>query len=212
MDKKHEILNAAFDIFSEKGYHMSVAELAKAVNIKTPSLYSHFESKDEIIELVVRDEIERYYSFLKGKMLEVSSFSCKEAMKSLYGSVIDYFSKDKRLRFWRAVPFIQNQQLKSISTQLIVDNDRNFKQQMEQCFSRGQSDGEIRQDVSPGALRLYLCMIQGVLDGMLYILMNFAISTLLMNCLRHIGMVFVSMAPDIMHRKIRDGLKNSTTI
>ena len=167
MDKKHEILNAAFDIFSEKGYHLSVAELAKAVNIKTPSLYSHFESKDEIIELVVRDEIERYYSFLKGKMLEVSSFSCKEAMKSLYGSVIDYFSKDKRLRFWRAVPFIQNQQLKSISTQLIVDNDRNFKQQMEQCFSKGQSNGEIRPDVSPGALRLYLCMIQGVLDGML---------------------------------------------
>ncbi|NLC44219.1 MAG: TetR/AcrR family transcriptional regulator, partial [Clostridiales bacterium] len=133
MDKKHEILKAAFDIFCEKGYHLSVSELAGAVSIKTPSLYSHFASKDEIIELVIRDEIQRYYSCLTAKMLEVSSLSCKEAMKSLYGYVIDYFSKDKRLRFWRAVPFIQNQQLKSISTQLIVDNDRNFKQQMEQC-------------------------------------------------------------------------------
>lgn len=167
MDKKHEILKAAFDIFCEKGYNLTVSELAGAVNIKTPSLYSHFASKDEIIELVIRDEIQRYYSCLTAKMLEVSSLSCKEAMKSLYGYVIDYFSKDKRLRFWRAVPFIQNQQLNSISSQLIVDNDRIFKQQMEQCFSKGQANGEIRPDVSPGALRLYLCMIQGVLDGML---------------------------------------------
>ena len=46
MDKKQEILMAAFDIFCEKGYHLSVAELAGAVKIKTPSLYSHFASKD----------------------------------------------------------------------------------------------------------------------------------------------------------------------
>ena len=37
----------------------------------------------------------------------------------------------------------------------------------ENGFSTGQSKGEIRQDVSPGALRLYFCMIQGILDGML---------------------------------------------
>ena len=36
MDKKQEILMAAFDIFCEKGYHLSVAELAGAVKIKTP--------------------------------------------------------------------------------------------------------------------------------------------------------------------------------
>jgi len=167
VDKKHEILKAAFDIFCEKGYHLSVSELADAVNIKTPSLYSHFANKDEIIELVIRDEIQRYYSCLTDKMLEASNLSCKEAMKILYVYVIDYFSKDKRLRFWRALPFIQNQQLNSISAQLIADNDRIFKQQMEQCFSKGLDNGEIRPDVSPGALRLYLCMIQGVLDGML---------------------------------------------
>lgn len=167
MDKKHEILKAAFDIFCERGYHLSVAELARAVNIKTPSLYSHFESKDEIIELVIRDEIQRYYRCLTEKILEVKNLSCRDAMKSLYVHVIDYFSEDNRLRFWRAIPFIQNQQLKNISAQLIEDNDRVFKQQIQQCFAKGKSKGEIRQDVSPGALRLYFCMIQGVLDGML---------------------------------------------
>ena len=80
MDKKQEILMAAFDIFCEKGYHLSVAELAGAVKIKTPSLYSHFASKDEIIELVVRDEIERYYAYLHKWMLKIEGLYCKEAM------------------------------------------------------------------------------------------------------------------------------------
>lgn len=48
--------------------------------------------------------------------------------------------------------------------------------------------------------------------GCFYILKNLSISAMLMNCLRHIGMVFASLAPNIMHRKIRYGLKNSTTI
>ena len=167
MDKKQEILMAAFDIFCEKGYNLSVAELAGAVKIKTPSLYSHFASKDEIIELVVRDEIERYYAYLHEWMLKIGALNCKEAMKNLYNFVIEYFSKDKRLRFWRAITFIPNQQLNSLFAQLISEKDAIFKQKMHRCFLKGQSNGEIRPDVSLGSLRLYLCMIQGVLDGML---------------------------------------------
>ena len=90
MDKKQEILMAAFDIFCEKGYHLSVAELAGAVKIKTPSLYSHFASKDEIIELVVRDEIERYYAYLHEWMLKIEGLYCKEAMKNLYNLVFGF--------------------------------------------------------------------------------------------------------------------------
>ena len=167
MDKKQEILMAAFNIFCEKGYCLTVAELAGAVKIKTPSLYSHFASKDEIIELVVRDEIERYYAYLHEWMFKIGALSCKEAMKNLYNLVIEYFSKDKRLRFWRAITFIPNQQLNSLFAQLISEKDAMFKQKMQRCFLKGQSNGEIRPDVSLGSLRLYLCMIQGVLDGML---------------------------------------------
>ncbi len=166
MDKKQEILNAAFDIFCEKGYHLSVSELASAVKIKTPSLYSHFESKDEIIEQVIRNEIQRYYHSLGERMVKAENLSCKEAMKNLYEFMIEYFSKDNRLRFWRAIPFIPNQQLHSLCVQLISEKDAIFKQQMQRCFLKGQSQGEIRQDACPGALRLYFCMIQGVLDGM----------------------------------------------
>lgn len=166
MDKKQEILKAAFDIFSQKGYQLSVAEIAASVNIKTPSLYSHFGSKDEIIEQVIRHEIDRFYSQLSRTMSETGS-ECEQTMKAIFCFVIDYFSKENRLRFWRAIPHIPNPKLKRICTDLIMHNDGVFHEVMQDCFSAGKARGEIRPEVLPGALRLYLCMIQGVLDGIL---------------------------------------------
>ena len=110
---------------------------------------------------------ESHNAYLHEWMLKIEGLYCKEAMKNLYNLVIEYFSKDKRLRFWRAITFIPNQQLNSLFAQLISEKDAIFKQKMQRCFLKGQSNGEIRPDVSLGSLRLYLCMIQGVLDGML---------------------------------------------
>jgi AcrR family transcriptional regulator len=167
LDKKREIIQASFDLFCEKGYHLSVSELARAVGIKTPSLCSHFESKDQILELMIHEEIHRYFSCLAESMIQAERLNCREAMKSLFLFVMDYFSDYKRLRFWRTIPLIPNDQLKITCSRLIAENDTLYSQKMSRCFARGIENGEIRHDVSDSALYLYLCMIQGVMDGML---------------------------------------------
>jgi len=49
-DTYEEILEAAAQAFSKNGYDgTSLAEIAKAVGIKTPALYYHFKSKNEIL-------------------------------------------------------------------------------------------------------------------------------------------------------------------
>ncbi len=49
-DTYEEILEAAAHSFSKNGYDgTSLAEIAKAVGIKTPALYYHFKSKNEIL-------------------------------------------------------------------------------------------------------------------------------------------------------------------
>jgi AcrR family transcriptional regulator len=57
MDKpsgtKQKIIDAAIDLFSEKSYSIvTVRDIAKAVDIKPASLYSHFASKDEILDYI----------------------------------------------------------------------------------------------------------------------------------------------------------------
>ncbi|MEL6675712.1 MAG: TetR/AcrR family transcriptional regulator [Bacteroidota bacterium] len=55
-DRKAEILQAATQLFSQKGYlATSMRDLAEVLDIKPASLYSHYVSKDEMLwEIAVR--------------------------------------------------------------------------------------------------------------------------------------------------------------
>ncbi|MHB1394559.1 MAG: TetR/AcrR family transcriptional regulator [Clostridia bacterium] len=54
MPSKERIMDAAIELFSEKGFfETSVRELAERSNLKVSSLYSHYSSKDEILKAVL---------------------------------------------------------------------------------------------------------------------------------------------------------------
>ena len=167
MNKKQEIIAAAFDLFCEKGYQFPMSELAGAVGIKTPSLYSHFSGKDEIVEQTIREEVCRYFKQLNKALRGAEQMRCADAMKSLFFFAIGYYSEYNRLRFWRTIPLISNEPLRQTCALLIAENDRLCNERMRECFRKGVKKRELRPDASDGALDLYLAMIQGVLDGML---------------------------------------------
>lgn len=56
-----EILLAALDLFSVKGYEgTSISEIAQKVGIKKATMYSHFTSKQEILDELVKTVFEEY--------------------------------------------------------------------------------------------------------------------------------------------------------
>ena len=58
---KQEILEASLDLFSKQGFEAtSIAQIASAVGIRKASLYSHFESKQAILEAIVKEVLEQY--------------------------------------------------------------------------------------------------------------------------------------------------------
>ena len=58
---KQEILNAALDLFSVQGFEAtSISQIADAVGIRKASLYSHFESKQAILDAIVKEVLEQY--------------------------------------------------------------------------------------------------------------------------------------------------------
>ena len=53
---KQEILEASLDLFSVQGFEAtSISQIAGAVGIRKASLYSHFESKQAILDALVKD-------------------------------------------------------------------------------------------------------------------------------------------------------------
>ena len=60
-DTKQKILDKALELFSKQGYDsVSVGEIAKAVGIKAPSLYNHFQSKQAIFDAIVESTAAQY--------------------------------------------------------------------------------------------------------------------------------------------------------
>lgn len=57
---KERIFEAAIDLFAQNGFDAtSMREIAEAVGIKKASLYSHYKSKDEILEKIVEYPLAR---------------------------------------------------------------------------------------------------------------------------------------------------------
>ena len=58
---RQEILEVALSLFSTQGYEAtSVSQIAEAVGIRKASLYSHFASKQEILDSLVENVLEQY--------------------------------------------------------------------------------------------------------------------------------------------------------
>ena len=54
MSKRQEIITAASKLFREKGYHATtVRDIAKEMDLRASSLYSHFDAKEEILWEIV---------------------------------------------------------------------------------------------------------------------------------------------------------------
>lgn len=164
MDKKQKILDVAYALFSEKGYSLSMSEISQEVDIKTPSLYSHFKSKDEIIELAIRSEIEKYYDTVFETTLELADKSCEEELKSLFFLAVEYYKDNSRLKFWYHISLLQHEHLKNISKELIKNRNICVSNNIKSCFEKGINNKEIRPDITDGAIYLYLSMIQGFLE------------------------------------------------
>jgi AcrR family transcriptional regulator len=68
---KERILTEALTLFSVKGYEaVSVAEIAKAVGIKAPSLYKHYKSKQDIFEAIIAEMDARYDKLMSSMRLD----------------------------------------------------------------------------------------------------------------------------------------------
>lgn len=74
-DRRQQILAAAEQVFAENGYaQSSITAIAKASGVTRPTIYSYFESKYEILELIaeqVRDEILHAQERASGDPIEI---------------------------------------------------------------------------------------------------------------------------------------------
>lgn len=80
--KKAEILDAAATLFREKGYAASsIRDLAMKVGLEPSSIYSHIESKEELLITICMNCAEKFTTGMQ--LINESSLSPKKKLKKL---------------------------------------------------------------------------------------------------------------------------------
>ena len=148
---KREILNAALDLFSVHGYEAtSTAQIADAVGIRKASLYSHFSSKQEILDELIKVTLDGYNKhsvFAKADWSNrtftknISDITPDTALQMILGHV-NYILHDPQIsksRRMLTIEQFQNTTLKALQTkQNYTDVMRYFTGLMSFLIERGK--------------------------------------------------------------------------
>lgn len=86
---KDRILDAALDLFSEKGYDgASVDQIAELIGIKGPSLYRHYKGKEDILDHLIEALTQHYeQNFGESSKVDKVPASVEELINSSMGRI-----------------------------------------------------------------------------------------------------------------------------
>lgn len=169
MSKRDEIIVASYRIFSKVGYSFSLSDVAREVNVKPPSLYNHFKSKDDIIDEVIQIEIDSYYGYMEiiiGGLDHTSTL--EESLSIFYRAVTAYYSDKEKLNFLKNLQFLNNKDLEIKVKRKIFERNIAISKAIDGFFLMGIERGEIGEEKFYEAKALYIAMILGVLQTMMF--------------------------------------------
>jgi len=148
---RNEILDAALTLFSVRGFEAtSISEIAEAVGIRKASLYSHFASKQEILDSIIDQTLMEYNKhsifvnadwnnpeFTKDKV----GMSVDDIVKSIAGQ-IRYIIHDPVISKGRKMLVIEQFQNKELA---ILQSKQNYEDVLK--YYIGMMEFLIRNDV-----------------------------------------------------------------
>ena len=161
MNRKEEILVAMGKLFLEVGYDASMTNLAKNTGLSKSSIYSHYESKDQIIYKIVEKEMLNFYNLYENKIDEIKNKSCEYGLKEIFYFLTEYYKEKQNAYLWAQVGHIPNEELKKKCVELKKVRDVKLSQQVSELLNLGARNNEIEKDNLDGVLQLYLSAIFG---------------------------------------------------
>lgn len=166
MATKEEIKDSAYYCFAHYGYEgTTMQDIAKAVGLKKQSLYSHFESKEELFLTVLQEqsriitaELDMVFNRLKDKPVE-------DLLKGVFGGVINTFSVRERLLLWkRTFIYFSSAETKEIKE----PSDWHFDRKLSESLEHAILDSNVGfTGVYRAFFLSFMLTIQGYLDWML---------------------------------------------
>src|SRR5271169_6572897 len=147
--RKIELTRAAARLFAEKGYHgTSVGDIAQALGVQKGSLYSHIESKADLLWEVAREGAAAFHAALDGVPDEGPVMDrIRAAVRAHLRVVAEQLDiATVFIREWRY--------LEGERRERYVAERRRYEERFRALFREGREHGELRTDLDDGTAAL----------------------------------------------------------
>src|SRR5436305_1493457 len=147
--RRAELTRAAARLFAEKGYHgTSIGDLAEALGMQKGSLYSHIDSKADLLWEVAREGAEAFHTGLDGipedgPVLERIQLALRAHLR-VVAEQLDIATVF--VREWRYLDDERRERF--------LAERRRYEERIRALYREGREHGELRTDLDDGTATL----------------------------------------------------------
>ncbi len=143
MATRDEIVAAAAKVFRSKGYHAAtVRDIAEAVGLLKGSLYHHFESKEALLYLVVKEPIAEMFRTMAA--IADADLTATEKLRRAILAHLDAFDRHYPHLF---VYLRERESVKRRFREMIGYSPKDYERCWQQILREGVANGEFRRDL-----------------------------------------------------------------
>lgn len=167
MQRREQFFDVVYDLFAAKGDSISVSDIAEAAGANPQSVSTQFGSTDYVLRQVLEQEIDGFFRTLQSEIHGAEQQDFESGLESVFTFVLNYFHENRRLRFWRNIPLIEDDELRRWCRRRINSYEKELGDRLTALYQRAADQGEIKADNLEGSVALFVAMVHGLLDGML---------------------------------------------
>lgn len=140
-----KIQEAAIKLFAENGYEKAtMTEIAKAVGIKKPSIYAHYENKQEIFLSIIEELSSVYVAKFKEEIDKYRNLSVEEQLYSVLESTRLFFQHEDLGLFLKRMLLFPPNELEGLLLKRYEEFENQLLQIIRELFEKGIDVEEIQ--------------------------------------------------------------------
>ena len=146
-DTKREIFNACAELFAERGFaSVSTKDIAEKVGIQQASIYSHYKSKDDILNALLDYYLERMEGFYEKFRVTGENLPENPRLEDLLENLMLSYEPDEQCLMFLLTRIVHHEQFTSpkAADALVGSGYRKYVAEHEKFFDRLSDAGLIK--------------------------------------------------------------------
>ncbi|WP_282939754.1 TetR/AcrR family transcriptional regulator [Paenibacillus sp. RC67] len=158
-----KIKAAALRLFAQKGYEATpLSEIAKEVGIKTPSLYAHFKSKEDLYFAIFEDVIQEHLDHVAALETHIAGMNVHDKLYTLLqDSCQTYLLSEPSITFLKRAMLFPPESLEQELQRRFPQSETALSKVLTEIFEEGMQAGILRRVPTAELIASFYCLLDG---------------------------------------------------